>query len=88
MNSLANLQHVNRLRRLFSQVAQRLTALPDVKVAGALAVNVRSIQNTVASFESAVGQAEAKFGCGISTVGSRRLGGSRWRCHAGGAAPA
>ena len=64
------------LRRTCVQVAQRLTALPDVTAAGALAVQVQSIEGTGASFDSAGVAVETKLGCGISTVGSRRLAGS------------
>jgi hypothetical protein len=66
----------DELQRTCVQVAQRLTALPDVTAAGALAVEVRSIEHTGASFDSAHGPVEATLGCGIDTVGSRRLAGS------------
>lgn len=66
----------DELQRTCVQVAQRLTALPDVTAAGALAVGVQSIEKTGASFDSAGGQVEANLGCGIRTVGSRRLAGS------------
>ncbi len=66
----------DELRRTCVQVAERLTALPDVTAAGALAVEVRSIENTGASFASDGEQVEAKLGCGISTVGTRQLAGS------------
>ncbi len=66
----------DELQRTCVQVAQRLTGLPDVTAEGALAVNVQSIENTGASFASADGQVEATLGCGISTVGGRRLAGS------------
>jgi hypothetical protein len=63
------------LQRTCVQVARRLTALPDVTAAGALAVKVQSIEGTGASTETAGVQAPAKLGCGISTGGSRRLAG-------------
>ena len=66
----------DELQQTCVQVAQRLTALPDVTAAGALAVEVRSIENTGASFSSAGGSVQATLGCGISTVGNRRLAGS------------
>jgi hypothetical protein len=70
--------HVSRaeLQRTCVQVARRLTALPDVTAAGALAVKVQSIEGTGASTESAGVQVPAELGCGISTVGSRRLAGA------------
>ena len=63
------------LQRTCVQVAQRLTALSDVTAAGALAVKVQSIQNTGASTESNGVSVAATVGCGISTVGGRRLAG-------------
>ncbi len=66
----------DELQRTCVQVAQRLTALPDVTAAGALAVEVKSIENTGASYDWAGVAVPAKFGCGISTVGNRRLAGS------------
>ncbi len=65
----------DELQRTCVQVAERLTALPDVTAAGALAVRVQSIENTGASFASDGGTVQAKLGCGISTVGNRRLAG-------------
>jgi len=65
----------DELQRTCLQVAQRLTALPDVTAAGALAVRVQSIENTGASFASDGGTVQAELGCGISTVGNRRLAG-------------
>ena len=62
----------DELQRTCVQVAERLTALPDVTAAGALAVRVQSIENTGASFASDGGTVQAKLGCGISTVGNRR----------------
>jgi len=63
------------LERTCVQFAHRLTALPDVTAAGALAVKVQSIQGTGASTESSGVVVPANLGCGISTVGSRRLAG-------------
>ena len=66
----------DELQRTCVQVAHRLTALPDVTAAGALAVEVHNIESTGASFDSAGIEVAATLGCGISTVGSRRLAGS------------
>ena len=66
----------DELQRTCVQVAQKLTALPDVTAAGALAIEVQSIENTGASFDVAGRQVAAKLGCGIGTAGSRRLAGS------------
>jgi len=64
------------LQRTCVQVAKRLTALPDVTAAGALAVKLQSIDNTGASFDSGGVHVEATIGCGIRAVGSRQLVGS------------
>ncbi len=66
----------DELQRTCVQSAQRLTALPDATDAGALAVEVQSIDNTGASVDTRAGPAEATLGCGINTVDSRRLVGS------------
>jgi hypothetical protein len=63
------------LQRTCVQVAQRLTALPDVTAAGAPAVGVQIIDKSGGSIDS-TGVPKGKLGCGISTVGSRRLAGS------------
>ncbi len=70
--------HVSRdeLERTCVQVAHRLTTLPDVTAKGALAVEVRTTDNSGASIDSAGLPVVAKLGCGISVVGSRRLAGS------------
>jgi hypothetical protein len=52
----------DELQRTCVQVAHRLTALPDVTAAGALAVEVHNIESTGASFDSAGIEVAATLG--------------------------